>query len=43
MINEYHIYSFGWGTEKDVEEMKILTLKVNDILKKLFFKADLIL
>ena len=43
MINEYHINSFGWGTEKDVEEMKILTLKVNEILSKLFLKADLIL
>ena len=43
MINEYHINSFGWGTEQDVEEMKILTLKVNEILSKLFLQADLIL
>ena len=43
MINEYHINSFGWGTEKDVEEMKILTLKVNEILSNLFLQADLIL
>ena len=43
MINEYHIRSFGWATDDDIEEMKKLTFQVNDVLKKLFADAGMLL
>tara|TARA_B100000579_G_scaffold94348_1_gene74596 strand:+ start:525 stop:1241 length:717 start_codon:yes stop_codon:yes gene_type:complete len=43
MINDYHIESFGWATADQVEQMKVLTFKVNEILKKLFDDAGMIL
>lgn len=43
MINEYHIQSFGWGTQEQIEQMKVLTFKVNDVLKKLFLEAGMLL
>lgn len=43
MINEYHIRSFGWATDDDIEEMKKLTFQVNDILKKMFADAGMLL
>ena len=43
MINDYHIRAFGWASEQEVETMKQLTFKVNDVLKKLFLDAGLLL
>ncbi len=43
MINDYHIRSFGWATEEEVEKMKELTFQVNDVLKALFLEAGLLL
>ena len=43
MINEFHIRSFGWATDEQVARMKELTFKVNDVLKKMFDDAGLIL
>ena len=43
MINEFHIRSFGWATDDDIEQMKKLTFQVNDILKKLFADAGMLL
>ncbi len=43
MINEFHIESFGWAVADEVEKMKQTTLKVNDILTKLFRDAGLLL
>ncbi|NOY61813.1 MAG: phosphoribosylaminoimidazolesuccinocarboxamide synthase [Gammaproteobacteria bacterium] len=43
MINEYHIESFGWGKRDEVEAMKVLTFKVNDVLTALFKTAGLLL
>lgn len=43
MINDYHILTFGWAKEDDIEQMKRLTFKVNDCLKTLFDKAGMIL
>ncbi len=43
MINDYHIRSFGWATDAQVEEMKALTFKVNDVLKQLFLDAGMLL
>jgi len=43
MVNEYHVRSFGWATDEQLAEMKRLTFKVNDILKKLFDDAGMLL
>jgi len=43
MVNEYHVRSFGWAEESHLETMKTLTFKVNDILKRLFDTAGLVL
>jgi len=43
MINEYHIRSFGWATDEEIEQMKVLTFQVNDVLKKLFADAGMLL
>ncbi len=43
MINDYHIRSFGWATDEEVEKMKELTFQVNEVLKKLFADAGMLL
>lgn len=43
MVNDYHIRSFGWATDAEVVRMKELTFKVNDVLKKLFADAGMLL
>lgn len=43
MVNEYHIRNFSWATEREVEIMKQLTFKVNEILKPLFLHAGMLL
>lgn len=43
MINDYHIISFKWATQQEIEKMKELTFKVNGILKKLFLDAGMLL
>jgi len=43
MVNEYHVRSFGWAEDAQVEKMKELTFKVNEVLKKLFDAAGMIL
>ncbi len=43
MINDFHIRSFNWASDAEVEEMKRLTFQVNDVLKQLFLDADLLL
>jgi phosphoribosylaminoimidazole-succinocarboxamide synthase len=43
MINEYHIRAFGWADDEAIEQMKVLTFKVNDALTKLFADAGLLL
>lgn len=43
MINESHIRTFGWATEPEVERMKVLSYKVNEVLKRLFSDAGLLL
>jgi phosphoribosylaminoimidazole-succinocarboxamide synthase len=42
-INESHIHTFKWATDDQVQQMKELTLKVNEILKPLFLAAGMIL
>lgn len=43
MINEYHIRSFGWATDLQIHKMKELTFKANEVLKKMFADAGMIL
>ena len=43
MINDYHIVSFGWANEEQIAQMKTLTFKVNEVLKKLFADGEMIL
>ena len=43
MINEAHIATFSWATPEQVQEMKRLTIKTNEILLSLFHSADILL
>lgn len=43
MVNDSHVLSFGWATQEDINLMKTLTFKVNDVLKKLFRDAGMLL
>lgn len=43
MVNESHIHSFGWATAEQVERMKVLTFKVNEVLSKLFLDGGMLL
>lgn len=43
MVNEYHAASFGWATPEQINDMKTLTFKVNEVLKALFDEAGMIL
>ncbi|HKS12333.1 MAG TPA: phosphoribosylaminoimidazolesuccinocarboxamide synthase [Pseudomonas sp.] len=42
-INESHVVAFGWGTADQLAVMKTLSLKVNEVLTKLFDDAGLLL
>jgi phosphoribosylaminoimidazole-succinocarboxamide synthase len=43
MINESHAISFGWATQDQLEQMKALTFKVNNVLRDLFLAGDMLL
>ncbi|HEY8384615.1 MAG TPA: phosphoribosylaminoimidazolesuccinocarboxamide synthase [Porticoccaceae bacterium] len=43
MVNEYHARAFGWATDDQLDTMKTLTFRVNDVLKQLFAVAGMIL
>ncbi|MDX1341189.1 MAG: phosphoribosylaminoimidazolesuccinocarboxamide synthase [Reinekea sp.] len=43
MVNDFHIETFGWASKDQIAQMKELTFKVNEVLKSLFAKGDLIL
>lgn len=43
MVNEYHIRAFGWASDEEVATMKRLTFEVNDVLKRLFLDAGILL
>jgi len=43
MINDSYIIAFNWATQEEIEQMKVLTYKVNDVLKKLFADAGMLL
>lgn len=43
MVNEFHAQSLGWATLDQIKEMQELTFKVNQVLKKLFANAGILL
>jgi phosphoribosylaminoimidazole-succinocarboxamide synthase len=43
MINESHIETFGWATAEQVEQMKAMTFRVNQILKDIFLAGNMLL
>lgn len=43
MVNEYHIRSLGWAESWQVERMKELTFRINDILTPLFLAGGMVL
>lgn len=43
ICNEYHIRSFGWATQAQIDQMKDLTFKINDVLKPLFLAGNMLL
>jgi len=43
MVNEYHIRSFGWASQAQIDRMKELTFKINDVLKPLFQRGNMLL
>lgn len=43
MVNESHILNLKWATKEQIETMKNLSFKVNNVLKPLFKKANLLL
>ena len=43
MVNDYHIRTFGWASDEEVAQMKALTFRVNEVLKKLFADAGMLL
>ncbi len=43
MINDSHAITFGWATEAELATMKDLTFRVNDVLRRLFDEAGMIL
>ena len=43
MINDYHIRYFGFATDDEMQQMQTLSFIVNDVLKKLFGDAGMLL
>ena len=43
LINDNHIIAFEWGTQEEIDKMKELTFKINELLCSLFDDAGLIL
>lgn len=43
MVNEFHIRSLGWAEDWQVERMKELTFRINDILSPLFLAGGMVL
>ncbi len=43
MINESHIETFGWATREQVDTMKAMSFRVNQILTDIFLAGDMVL
>lgn len=43
MVNEYHIETFHWATKDELDVMKKLTFKINEVLKPWFEQNNMLL
>jgi phosphoribosylaminoimidazole-succinocarboxamide synthase len=43
LVNENHALAFGWATQDEMDQMKTLTLRINDVLSSLFANADMVM
>ena len=43
LVNEDHIVSFAWADQKALQQIRVLTHKINSLLCQLFDKANLVL
>lgn len=43
MVNEYHVRSFGWATDAQLNRMKELSFQVNTVLKQMFDAGNMLL
>jgi phosphoribosylaminoimidazole-succinocarboxamide synthase len=43
MVNDSHILTFQWATQDQIDEMRSLTFKVNQVLKQLFSDGNMML
>lgn len=43
IVNDSHINTFGWSNPKEIEQIKYLAFKVNEVLSKFFSDYDIIL
>lgn len=43
MVNEYHVRSFGWATDAQLQRMKELSFEVNEVLRRLFDAGNMLL
>lgn len=43
MINDHHATSFGWANQQQLDSMRIISLRINAVLRNLFSDAGLIL
>jgi phosphoribosylaminoimidazole-succinocarboxamide synthase len=43
ICNESHILAFGWATQAQIDQMKQLTLQINDVLRPLFLAGNMLL
>ncbi|MDF2445448.1 MAG: phosphoribosylaminoimidazole-succinocarboxamide synthase [Moraxellaceae bacterium] len=43
MVNEYHVRSFGWASDEQLQRMKELSFQVNEVLKELFDAGNMLL
>ncbi|MCB1827263.1 MAG: phosphoribosylaminoimidazolesuccinocarboxamide synthase, partial [Coxiellaceae bacterium] len=43
LVNENHAISFGWATKDQIDEMRQMTFKINEVLADVFDKAGMVL
>ena len=43
MVNESQAIALGWATAEQLEQMKVLTYQVNEVLKNLFDQGGMLL
>jgi phosphoribosylaminoimidazole-succinocarboxamide synthase len=43
MVNESHAETFGWASQEQIDQMRELTFRANEVLKKLFDQGGMVL